>query len=159
MQKVSPCLWYNHNAGEAVDFYLSVFKDGKILDTSYYNEENPHGNSGAVLAIYFEIMGQQYIALNGGPDFPFTNAVSFMINCEDQKEIDYYWDAFLKSGGKEIECGWINDRFGLSWQVTPRILNEMMCDKNPAKAAATMKAMMQMVKIDIAGLQRAYDNT
>lgn len=157
MQKITPCLWFDFNAEEAVAFYLSVFKDGKKGDVLYYSDTNPHGKPGAVLTIEFEIMGQEFVALNGGPQFPFTDAVSFMIECKDQKDIDYYWDAFLSSGGTEEQCGWIRDKFGLAWQVAPRKLIDLYRDPNKKKAEAAMAAMMKMIKIDIAEIEKAYN--
>ncbi len=156
MPKISPCLWFNNNAEEAVDFYRSVFKDVKIIDTMHNTESN-FGKTGSVLAITFSLFGQEFLAMNGGPDFPFTNAVSLMVLCDTQEEIDRYWDALLK-GGKPQACGWLHDKFGLPWQITPPILQEMLRDKNKTKADAVMKAMMEMVKIDIAALKKAYES-
>ena len=156
MQKITPCLWFNHNGEEAVNFYISVFKSGKILSKSYYLE-NMHGKEGDVLMIDFELFGQRFMALNGGPQFPFTNAVSMFVDCKNQEEIDYYWDALLKDGGKPQECSWLTDKYGLSWQIAPHKLTEMIRDKNQAKASAAMQAMMKMVKIDMKEIQRAYD--
>lgn len=158
MQKITPCLWFNHNGHEAVEFYKTVFKDNcKVLDQTYYNDANPYAKPGDILTVDFEIFGQQFTALNGGPDFPFTDAVSFMIDCKDQTEIDYYWDAFLNSGGKAEQCGWVRDKYGLAWQIAPRAMDKMFKDPNSAKAKAAMAAMMDMIKIDMAEIQRAYD--
>ena len=157
MQKIVPTLWFNFNAGEAVEFYKSVFKDDfKIGDKLYYEDNNPHGRPGEILTVDFELFGQKFIALNGGAQFPFTNAISLMIECKDQKEIDYYWDAFLKSGGTEQQCGWINDKYGLAWQVAPKKLLEMHKDKNKAKRDAVMVSMMGMIKLDLPELERVY---
>lgn len=159
MQKIIPTLWFNFNAAEAVDFYKSVFKDECVIgDKLYYEDNNMHGRPGEILTIEFELFGQKFIALNGGPQFPFTDAISLLIECEDQKEIDYYWDAFLGSGGKEEQCGWIRDKYGLAWQVAPKKLLQMHKDKNKAKRDAVMKAMMEMIKLDINELQKVYDN-
>lgn len=157
MQKIIPTLWYDFNADEAIALYQDIFKDNfKEIRRAYYDETIPHGKPGEILTIEFELFGQRFVALNGGPDFPFTNAVSLMIECKTQDEIDYYWNAFLKSGGKEVECGWILDRFGLPWQVTPTSLNDMRHDPDKKKAQAVMGAMMKMVKLNIAELERAY---
>ena len=150
-QKITPFLWFDNNAEEAVTFYMSIFKNSKILHTSR------NGEGGSVLVMRFEIEGQEYMALNGGPIYKFNESISFMIDCETQEEVDYYWER-LTDGGKPIQCGWLTDKFGLTWQVTPRQLGELMSDPDPAKSGAVMKAMMGMVKIEIAGLQAAYDS-
>lgn len=155
MQKIVPSLWFNHNAEEAIDFYIAVFGKGRIVTKSYYTENSP-GTPGAVMTVDFELFGQDFIAINGGPQFPFTNAVSFLIDCMDQAEIDRLWDALLE-GGQAQQCGWLTDKYGLSWQIAPRALDDMIRDKNPAKAHAVMQAMLQMIKIDMDELQRAYD--
>lgn len=160
MQKITPCLWFDFNADEALELYKGIFKDNlKVGDTLYY--ENPHPQSeaqkGDILTIEYQIFGQDFVALNGGPQFPHTNAVSFMIPCKDQAEIDYYWNAILKSGGQEDQCGWIRDKFGVAWQIFPERLMDMHKDKNPAKRKAAMDAMMKMVKIDLSELERVYN--
>ena len=155
MQKIIPSLWFNYNAEEAINFYLSIFKDGKITERTPYRD-NPHGKEGELMCLGFELFGQEYLAINGGPDFSFTNALSFMVQCEDQAEADRLWEALLADGGKVQECGWLFDKFGLAWQITPRRLNEMRRDPNEAKSTAAMNAMMKMKKIDIAELEKAY---
>lgn len=159
MQKIAPCLWFNHNAEEAIAFYMSVFGDGKILNKTHYPDLGPDapGKPGTVMTIEFELYGQTFTALNGGPQFPFTNAISLMVSCDTQEEIDRLWNKLLE-GGKPQACGWLTDKYGLSWQITPSALLEMIRDKNPAKVQAAMKAMMQMVKLDIAVLKKAYDS-
>ena len=148
-------LWFDGNAEQAADFYVSVFKDGRKGRVSRYGEAGP-GETGSVLAVEFEINGERFVGINGGPQFTFDEAVSFQIHCEDQAEIDYYWDA-LTEGGREVECGWLRDRFGLSWQVVPAALLDMIADPDPAKAARATKAMFTMKKFDIAALQKAYE--
>ena len=155
MQKITPFLWFDNNAEEATNFYVSVFKDSKILKMSRYSDAGP-GPKGSVMVAEFEIQGQKFIALNGGPHFKFTEAVSFVVNCENQEEVDYFWTK-LSEGGQPSQCGWLKDKFGLSWQVTPLVLGELMGDKDPEKAKRVMGAMMQMTKIDIGALRRAYD--
>lgn len=159
MQQIIPCLWFNGNAEQAVNFYLSVFKDSKIGTTTYYDEASSKASGqplGSVLTIIFELNGQSFMALNGGPAFRFTEAVSFMIYCKNQEEIDYYW-ANLSSGGQEGPCGWLKDQFGLSWQVVPAKWESLMAGKDPVKSERAMRAMMQMGKLDIRKLEEAYD--
>jgi predicted 3-demethylubiquinone-9 3-methyltransferase (glyoxalase superfamily) len=156
MQKITPCLWFDFNAEEAVNYYVSVFKRSRILEVTRYNQAIPD-LEGKVLIIRFELEGQQFLALNGGPQFPFTEAVSLSVDCADQAEVDALW-ARLCDGGSASECGWLKDRFGLSWQIVPRALMTMLADPDPAKAARVMQAMMTMSRIDIAHLQRAYDD-
>jgi len=155
MQKITPFLWFDDKAEEAARFYTSIFKNSKILSVSRYGDAGP-GPKGAVMTATFELEGQQFIALNGGPQFKFTEAISFLVNCESQAEVDELW-ARLSEGGQPGPCGWLKDRFGLSWQIFPTALGKMLQDKDPAKSQRVMKAMLQMSKIDIAGLQRAYD--
>ena len=155
MQKLVPSLWFDFNAEEALEFYFSVFTDGKINHISYYPKNSP-GPEGKVMTIDFTLLGMEFIAINGGPQFPFTNAISFLVDCKDQAEIDRLWDALL-DGGKPQECGWLTDKFGLSWQIAPRRIDDMIRDKNPAKAYAAMQAMLKMVKIDIAAMEAAYN--
>ena len=154
-QKITPCLWFNRNAQEAVDFYISVFKDGKIIQTSYYTESSEHGKAGEVLLIEFDMNGQRFQALNGGIDFEYTHSVSMSLGCKDQAEIDYYWDA-LSAGGKIEQCGWLQDKFGLYWQICPENVGKYLTG-DPKKVDAYMKAMMKMIKLDIATLDRAYN--
>jgi predicted 3-demethylubiquinone-9 3-methyltransferase (glyoxalase superfamily) len=153
MQKIVPFLWFDANAEEAVNFYVSVFKSATIKDVSRYGDAGP-GPKGTVMVARFEVDGQEFMALNGGPHFKFTEAVSFVVQCKDQKEIDYYWEA-LSAGGQKVQCGWLKDRFGLSWQVVPENMGALMKPKDPAKAARAMAAMMQMTKIDIDALKNA----
>ncbi len=155
MQKIAPFLWFNNNAEEAVDYYLSIFKNSKKLSTMYASDGMPNP-AGSVMVVYFELNGVEFGAMNGGPHYKFDNAVSFVVNCENQEEVDYYWDTFIKDGGTESACGWLQDKFGLSWQITPTRLIELMQDKDPVKAGRVAQAMMGMVKIDIAELEKAY---
>lgn len=155
MQKLRAFLWFDGKAEEAARFYTSVFPGGKILDITRYGEAGPRPK-GEVLTVSFELFGQVFVALNGGPHYSFTPAVSYMVECETQEELDAYWDK-LADGGKPIQCGWITDRFGLTWQITPSILLPMMQDKDNARATRVTRAMMEMVKLDFAGLQRAYN--
>lgn len=156
MSKIAPCLWFNTEAEEAVNFYVSVFKDSRILDISRYGDTGP-AEPGSVLAMNFELAGQKFMALNGGTDFPFSEAVSFFYECDSQQEIDEIWGKILENGGQEQQCGWIKDKYGLPWQVVPKVLGEMMSDPDPEKAQRAMAAMMQMVKLDIPTLQKAYE--
>lgn len=153
--KITPFLWFDGQAEEAVNFYVSVFKNAKIHHVTRNTEAAP-GETGAVLLIEFELDGQRFMALNGGPDFKFTPAVSFSIDCKDQAEVDYYWSR-LTEGGREVQCGWLEDKYGLSWQVVPSVLPELLGSDDRKKADAAMAAMMNMVKLDIAKLQAAYD--
>jgi len=155
MQKISPFLWFDGNAEEAANFYVSIFKNSKILNISRYADSGP-GPKGSVMVVKFQLNGQEFMALNGGPAFKFTEAISFLVNCETQQEVDDLWEK-LTAGGKEIQCGWLKDKYGLAWQIVPTILGELMADKDPKKAARVMRAMMQMIKIDINKLQQAYD--
>lgn len=154
-QKITPCLWFNFNAEEAVNHYLSIFKNSKILEISYYGDAIPE-HKGKVLILRFEIEGQQFQALNGGLQFPFTEAVSLSVDCETQEEVDTLWNK-LSVGGSEGQCGWLKDKFGLSWQIVPRALTEMLKDKDADKVTRVMQAMFAMSKIDIARLQQAYN--
>jgi two-component system sensor histidine kinase QseC len=155
MQKISPSLWFNDNAQEAIDFYLTVFKQGKIVNSSYYGENAPLPK-GTLLAATFQLEGLEFVAINGGPVFSFTEAISFTINCETQEEVDYYWEKLTADGGKESQCGWLKDKFGLSWQVVPTILSKLIADSDKEKAGRAMQAMMKMKKIDISVLEKAY---
>ena len=160
MQKITPFLWFDNNAEEAVNFYVSVFKDSKVGKVTRYDEASSKAAGrpeGSVMTIEFQLAGQNFTAINGGPHFKFTEAVSFVVDCESQQEVDYFWDKLTADGGQESQCSWLKDKFGLSWQITPRILIEMISDKDPQKAQRVMEAMLQMKKIDIATLKRAYD--
>ena len=159
-QRISVCLWFDHEAEEAANFYVSIFENSKVGAITRYGDEGAKAAGrpkGSVMTVAFELDGQELIALNGGPVFKFTEAVSLMVNCETQQEVDRYWNA-LSAGGQEVQCGWLKDRFGLSWQIVPTILLEMLHDKDPEKARRVMAAMLQMVKLDIAALQKAYDS-
>ncbi len=155
MQKITPFLWFNDNLEEAMNFYASIFKNSKIGNVTRYGDAGP-GPKGSVMSATFELEGQELYALNGGPYFKFTEAISFFVNCETQQEVDELWDK-LSEGGEKSRCGWLKDKFGLSWQVIPTALGKMLGDKNPEKSKRVMQAMMQMGKIEIATLQEAYD--
>ena len=159
MQKISPFLWFDHQAEEAVQFYTSVFKNSKVGRILRYDEEAASKSgrpAGSVLTIEFEIEGQKFVALNGGPQFKFNESISFVVNCETQKEVDYFWEKLTAGGGEASQCGWLKDKFGLSWQVTPTVLIDMLHDKDSEKAERVMKEMLQMQKIDIEKLKAAY---
>jgi len=153
-QKITTFLWFDNNAEAAMEFYTAIFKHAKILSVSRYGEAGP-GPKGTVMVGAFELEGQRFLALNGGPRFKFTEAISLVIDCETQAEIDYYWDK-LSAGGQTQACGWLKDKFGLSWQVVPSVLSELIADKDPQKSKRVMDAMLQMVKFDIARLQAAH---
>jgi len=155
MQLITPFLWFDNNAEEAMNFYVSVFKNSRVGRVTRYGEAGP-GPAGSVMTVEFELDGQEFVGLNGGPHFKFTEAVSFTVRCETQEEIDYYWDK-LSEGGQTSRCGWLKDKFGLSWQVEPRILGDLMADKDPEKAKRVMEAMLKMDKIDIEPVKRAYE--
>ncbi|HUJ75860.1 MAG TPA: VOC family protein [bacterium] len=155
MQKITPFLWFNDNAEEAARFYVSIFKDSQVLSISRYGDAGP-GPKGSVMTANFQILGQEFCALNGGPLFTFTPAISFLVNCETQEEVDELWDK-LSAGGEQQQCGWLKDKFGVSWQIVPTALFRLTGDPNPAKAQRVMRAMLQMKKLDIQGLQRAYE--
>jgi len=154
-QKITPFLWFDHQAEEAATFYTSIFKNSKIETVTRYGDAGP-GPKGSVMTIAFELDGQKFVALNGGPQYQFNPAISFVVNCETQQEVDHYWEK-LTAGGKEIQCGWLVDKYGVSWQIVPKALVEMLRDKDPARSQRVMKAMFQMKKIDIAGLKAAHD--
>ena len=155
MPRVTPFLWFDTQAEEAAKYYVSIFKNSKIVSVSRYGEAGP-GPAGSVMTVEFELDGQRLIALNGGPQFKFTEAISLSIDCKTQSEVDDYWKK-LSAGGEEGPCGWLKDRFGLSWQVNPGILGKMLNDADRAKAKRVMQAMLKMKKIEIKDLQRAYD--
>src|ERR1700730_10192728 len=154
-QKITPFLWFNDNAEEAVNFYISIFENSKIVSIARYGEAGP-GPKGTVMTVKFQFEGQEFIALNGGPHFKFTEAISFVVNCETQEEVDYFWEK-LSEGGEKSRCGWLKDKFSLSWQIVPTVLYELGQDKDAEKSQRVMQAMLQMDKIDIAGLKRAYE--
>jgi predicted 3-demethylubiquinone-9 3-methyltransferase (glyoxalase superfamily) len=155
MQKITPFLWFDTQAEEAASFYVSLFKNSRVKTVSRYSDAGP-GPKGTAMTVQFDLNGQEFIALNAGPKFKFTPAVSFVINCETQDEVDYYWDK-LSAGGRPDQCGWVTDKFGLSWQVIPTVLGRLMADKDAKKAQRVMQAMLQMKKIDIGELQAAAD--
>jgi predicted 3-demethylubiquinone-9 3-methyltransferase (glyoxalase superfamily) len=155
MQKITPFLWFDNNAEEAINLYTSLFKNSKIGPISRYGEEGP-GEPGSFMTASFELNGQEFMALNGGPVFTFSPAISLFVNCESQEEIDHFWDK-LSEGGEVQQCGWLKDKFGVSWQIVPTILGELLGDKNADKASNVMKSMLQMVKLDIEGLKKAYE--
>ena len=153
--KIVPCLWFDGEAEAATAFYVSLLPDSRITAVNRSPVDTPSGPAGSVLTVQFVLAGREYLALNGGPNFRFTEAVSFMVMTEDQAETDRLWDALTADGGSENACGWLKDRWGLSWQITPRRLMELTTDPNPARAKAAMQAMMEMIKIDVAALERA----
>ena len=160
MQKISPCLWFDDNAEEAVKFYVSIFKNSKVGNVTRYGKEGYEihkKKEGSVMTIDFEIEGQKFLALNGGPIFKFNEAISFQIYCDTQEEIDYYWEKLTEGGDKNVQvCGWLKDKFGVSWQVVPIALIKMLQDKDSKKTERVMKAMLQMQKLDIDALTKAY---
>jgi predicted 3-demethylubiquinone-9 3-methyltransferase (glyoxalase superfamily) len=153
MRKITPCLWFDDQAEEAARFYTSIFKNSKINKVVHYGEGGPRPK-GSVLTVLFELDGQEFLALNGGPQFKFTEAVSFIVNCETQEEVDRMWEKFSE-GGKEGQCGWLTDKYGLSWQIVPTVLSKLMTDPDPARAKRVFQAMMGMKKLDIKGLEEA----
>jgi predicted 3-demethylubiquinone-9 3-methyltransferase (glyoxalase superfamily) len=159
VQRITPFLWFDTQAEEAVNFYVSLFKNSKIRRTARYDEEGAKAAGrpkGSVMTVAFELDGQELVALNGGPVFKFTEAISFVVNCETQAEVDHFWNG-LSAGGQQVQCGWLKDRFGVSWQVVPTVLPEMLTDRDPEKAKRVMAAMLKMVKLDIATLKQAYE--
>jgi predicted 3-demethylubiquinone-9 3-methyltransferase (glyoxalase superfamily) len=159
MKKVYPMLWYNDEAEEAAKFYTSIFKNSKITDTTYYPkaaEEVSGKKAGSVMTVEFELDGEKFVLLNGGPEFKFNESVSFVVECEDQDEIDYFWGK-LTAGGEESVCGWLKDKFGLSWQITPKILDDMLKDSDSEKVEAVTATFMKMKKLEIEPLRRAYE--
>ncbi len=155
MQRITPCLWFDTQGEEAAQFYISVFKNSKILNISRYGEAGP-GPEGQVLTVSFELDGQEFTALNGGPEFKFSEAVSFQVNCDSQDEVDRFWNT-LSDGGEEGPCGWLKDKYGLSWQIVPSILGELLGGPDARRSQQAMKAMLQMKKLDIRALQEAYE--
>src|SRR5438270_11520576 len=153
MQKITPFLWFDHEAEEAVNFYTSIFEDSRVKILTRYSEAGP-GPKGTVMTIAFELVGQDFVALNGGPHFKFTEAISFVVNCDTQEELDKFWQK-LSEGGTEIQCGWLKDKYGLSWQIVPTRLPELLQGNDPERSERVMKALFQMKKLDIAALERA----
>ena len=154
-QKITTFLWFDNDAEEAVNFYVSVFKNSKVLSTTRYGEIGP-GPKGSVMTIGFQLDGQEFTALNGGPQFKFTEAVSLVVHCQTQEEVDYFWEK-LSEGGEKVECGWLKDKFGLFWQIVPDVLMELLEDSDEQKVQRVMKAMMQMKKLDIQGIKQAAE--
>ena len=161
MQKITPCLWFDDQAEEAAKFYTAIFHNSKITSITHYGEagQEVHGRpAGTVMVVAFELAGQAFTALNGGPMFTFNEAISFQVSCETQKEVDYYWEKLAEGGEtKAQQCGWLKDKYGASWQVIPNVLLEMLTDPDAEKSQRVMKSMLQMKKLDIAELQRAYN--
>ena len=156
MQKITPFLWFNDNAEEAMNLYCSIFKDTRINSLVRYGKVGP-GAEGSVMTASFQLFGQTFTALNGGPRFKFTEAISFVVQCDTQEEVDEYWDKLIAGGGQASMCGWLKDKFGLSWQIIPKALMELMGDKDPEKAKRVMEAMLKMSKIDVKILREAYN--
>jgi predicted 3-demethylubiquinone-9 3-methyltransferase (glyoxalase superfamily) len=161
MQKITPCLWFDDKAKEAAKFYASIFKNSKIGDVTYYGKEGfeiHRKEEGSVLTVDFEIEGQKFVALNGGPIFKFNEAISFQVHCETQEEVDYYWEKLSEGGDEKAQqCGWLKDKYGVSWQIVPIVLYKMLKDKDTEKSERVMKAMLQMHKLDINVLEQAYE--
>jgi len=155
MPKIIPCLWFAGQAEEAANLYISLFKNSKILSTALYPENAP-GEAGTVMTVNFEIEGQEFIALNGRPQFQFNESISFAMTCEDQAELDRLWYGLTANGGEEVQCGWLKDKFGVSWQITPKILEELLSDPDKEKTDRVFQALLNMVKLDIEGLKKAY---
>ena len=153
MQKITPFLWFDSQAEEAANYYVSVFRNSKIRRTARYGDAGP-GPKGSVMTVEFELDGNEFVALNGGPHYKITPAVSFVVNCKDQADVDYYWDK-LTAGGMPVQCGWLTDKFGVSWQVVPTRLSELLVDPDKSKAQRVMAAMMKMIKLDVPTLEQA----
>ncbi len=159
VQKITPFLWFDHQAEDAVNCYVSIFKNSEIRSIARYEEEAAKASGrpkGSVMTVAFELDRQEFVALNGGPLFKFTEAISFVVNCETQEEVDHFWEK-LSAGGQEVQCGWLKDRFGVSWQIVPTVLGEMLQDKDREKSRRVMAAMLKMKKISIEGLKNAYE--
>jgi predicted 3-demethylubiquinone-9 3-methyltransferase (glyoxalase superfamily) len=155
MQKITPCLWFDNQAEEAVNFYISIFKNSKRTRVSHYGKSGPQPE-GTVMTLTFELDGQEFMALNGGPHFKFNEAISFVVNCKTQEELDDYWEK-LSAGGEKVQCGWLRDKYGVSWQIVPTIIGDIFQDKDPAKTQRVMDALLKMVKLDIKALKQAYE--
>lgn len=155
MKKITPFLWFDNNLEEAMNFYTSVFKNSKVGNISRYGEGAPLP-AGSVMTATFELEGQEFMGINGGPGFKFNEAISFFVNCEDQAEVDGYWNKLIAHGGEESQCGWLKDKYGLSWQIIPKDLGQLLGDKDPAKSSRVMQAMLKMKKIDVNKLREAY---
>jgi predicted 3-demethylubiquinone-9 3-methyltransferase (glyoxalase superfamily) len=159
MPAITPCLWFDSQAEEAARFYVALFPNSRVISTAAAPEGTPGGRDDVPLTVEFELDGARFTGLNGGPHFTFNEAVSFQIDCADQAEVDHYWEGLLADGGRESQCGWLQDRFGLAWQVVPRRLNELMTDADPERASRAMKAMLQMRKLDVAAIEAAANAT
>ena len=157
MKKITPCLWFDSEAEQAAKFYVAIFKNSRIGKITRYGEDGPRPK-GSVMTVEFTLDRVEFVALNAGPQFKFTEAISFSVNCEDQDEIDYFWEKLSADGGSTGPCGWLKDKFGLSWQVSPVVLGDMLADQDAAKSQRVMAAMMEMEKIDIAALKKAYES-
>jgi len=155
VQKITPFLWFDNQAEEAMNFYVSIFRNSRVVSVTRYGDAGP-GPKGTVMSAIFELEGQQFYALNGGPQFSFTPAISFFVTCETQQEVDEFWEK-LSAGGRKNRCGWLNDKYGLSWQIIPSVLGKMLQDNDAEKSKRVMQAMLQMDKIEIEGLKRAYE--
>src|ERR687886_1517124 len=159
IQKITPFMWFDDNAEEAARFYTSIFKKSKIIDVTHYGESGAEASGrpkGTVMTVTFELEGQRFMALNGGPTFKFSPAISFLVSCETQQEVDVLWEK-LSEGGEQVQCGWLKDKFGVSWQIVPNILAEMIHNRDANKSERVIKAMLQMKKLDIQGLRKAYE--
>jgi len=159
MQKITPFLWFDTQAEEAVNFYLSIFRNSKIMNVARYGDDGAKVSGrprGSVMTVAFQLDGQPFVALNGGPAFTFSPAISFVVDCQTQEEVDRLWDK-LSAGGEQQQCGWLRDKYGVTWQIVPSVLGELMSDPNPAKSQRVMQAMLQMTKLDIKGLQQAAE--
>jgi predicted 3-demethylubiquinone-9 3-methyltransferase (glyoxalase superfamily) len=155
-QKIIPNLWFDAEAEEAADYYIDVFGEGRVLSVARYPENSP-GPAGSVMSVQFEVAGMQFVGINGGPQFTFTEAVSFQVDCADQAEVDRYWDRLIGDGGEESQCGWLKDKYGLSWQIVPDGMDELFADPDAARAQRAMQAMLQMKKLDVGALRAAAD--
>jgi predicted 3-demethylubiquinone-9 3-methyltransferase (glyoxalase superfamily) len=156
-QKITPFLWFDHEAEEAASFYVSIFPNSKLVKVIRYGEAGP-GPAGSAMSVEFQLEGQSFVALNGGPHFKFTEAISFVVNCQTQDEVDSYWEK-LSAGGALVQCGWLKDKFGLSWQIVPTVLPELLSNPDPEKSQRVMKAMLTMKKLDIGALKQAYEKS
>ena len=154
MQRITPCLWFDGRAEEAAEFYTAIFKDSKVGKIARYGESGP-GTPGSVMTVTFELAGQEFMGLNGGPQFHFSPAISFVVHCKNQRQVDYYWDRLIE-GGAPSQCGWLTDKFGVSWQVVPTELMDLVSDSEPERSSRVMAALMKMKKLDIAALKKAY---
>jgi predicted 3-demethylubiquinone-9 3-methyltransferase (glyoxalase superfamily) len=157
IQKITPFLWFDHQAEEAAGFYVSIFPNSRIVKVARYGEAGP-GRPGSAMTVEFQLEGQSFVALNGGPHFKLTEAISFVVNCKTQDEVDTYWEK-LTTGGSDFQCGWLKDKFGLSWQVVPTALSELLSDPDPEKSQRVMKALLTMKKLDVGALQQAFDHS